>query len=69
MAIDTLKKAPKGLFYPWYCGRFAGVAGMLRMPEMASERDRLIGQLIEVLEEYEREREEQRQALEDGPHP
>jgi len=69
MAIDTLKKAPSGLFYPWYCGRFAGVAGMLRMPELASDREQLVKQLIEVLEDYERELAAEAQVLEEGPHP
>ena len=46
--------------YAWYCGRFAGVAQMLRQPEVYKNRDLLIEQLIEVADDYEREREEER---------
>ena len=42
-------------FYSWYAGRFAGVARMIR--DGKGEHDpNLIGQLLSVLEAYERER-------------
>lgn len=52
--MSTRAPADIGVFYAWYCGRFSGVATLLRRPEIY-DQDSVVKQMLKVLEDYERE--------------